>query len=90
MSSFYADSVVSRKYDDSQMFTLDRLNRLERNAGKISDRWDFFGLVCLRVWGLFYHYEVHRGKGHIFKGNKCFWNFIIVTESFFSHAEIQR
>lgn len=50
----------------------------------------FFGLVCLRVWGLFYHYEVHRGKGHIFKGNKCFWNFIIVTESFFSHAEIQR
>jgi len=41
MSSFYADSLVSRKYDDSQMFTLDRLNRLERNMGEISDRCFF-------------------------------------------------
>lgn len=45
----------AEKNDDSQMFTLDRLNRLERNKGKICDRWDFFGLVCLRVWGFFYH-----------------------------------
>lgn len=80
MSSFYADSVVSRKYDDSQMFTLDRLNWLERNTGEISDRCFF---SC--------HRKVHRGKGgHIFKGNKCFGGFQIVTESLFSHAEIQK
>lgn len=42
MSSFYADSVVSRKYDDSQMFTLDKFNRLQRNAGEVSDRYFFF------------------------------------------------
>lgn len=77
MSSFYADSVVSRKYDDSQMFTLDKFNRLERNTGEISDRYFFF--PC--------HYEMHRGKGHIFRGKRCFRGFQTVREHLFSHPD---